>query len=194
VNQLSRDTTWWSRLAPEGLSDVLGFDPDPDREIPHVRGLPVSLGLPRGSVQVREWPNIAGRLEPVEKTDLVRWDRSLAPEPRTGTIVRYGAAADRDHLSEIFTWFAKFVRSLEQMPGITRAVQGDTPRAILLTPTELTRRTDCPDGLTPVPLRLGEFPGGAILTMRPDQWDRRPAYADEIREWLASTAATPHIR
>jgi hypothetical protein len=194
VTQLSRDTTWWSRLATDGLSDVLGFEPEPNREIPHVRGLPVPLDVPVGSVQIREWPNIAGRLEPAGSADLVRWDRSLAPEPPTGTVVSYGVAPEPGYSTEMLAWFAKFVRSLEQVPGVARAVKSETPRAIVLTPCNLDDQSDRPDGLVAVPRRLAEFPGGAIVTMRPNQWDHRSAYADEIRDWLGSTAANTHIR
>ncbi|MDA2979990.1 MAG: hypothetical protein O3B42_09555 [Actinomycetota bacterium] len=191
---LERNTTWWSRLATDGLSQVLGFDPNPEMEIPHVRGLPVLIDRPRESVQVREWPNTAGRLEPVRSTDLVRWDRSLAPEPPTGTVLPYGESPDPAFLREASLWFTKFVRSLEQVSGIMRAAPSETPRAVVLTPSNLIGRIDCPEGLVPVPRRLGEFPGGAIVTMYPSQWDHRTAYAGNIKEWLTSTVTTMRIR
>lgn len=188
------DSVWWSRLATEGLTDMLEFEPDPACEIPHVRGLPVPIDRPSGTVFVREWPNIAGRLEPVEDGDLVRWDRSLAAKPPVGTIISHGASADPTLLTTVNAWFSKFVRSLEQTPGVVRASPSETPRAIILTPWPHEDLRSLPDGIIPVSRGLAEYPGGIILTMRPKQWEHKSAYAEQIQGWLESMAIHSSIR
>lgn len=173
--------TWVSRLRTTDFSAEMGFDPAMANEIPHVSGLPVNIPLPEGATVVREWPNLAGRLEPAIEGDLVRWDRSLAPSPPTGTVIARGVPTDEALLSEIQRWFARFVRGLTQIPGIVAATPSDTPRVVILTPGGIPDGSGPIYGLAPVPDHLAEFPGGIILTMNADSFDRRSQYADAVR-------------
>ncbi len=178
----SAQTMWWSRLADETLADDLGFTPHPSFEIPHVRGIPIQIPRPDGRQAVREWPNRAGRLEPFHGDDVVRWDRRLAPEPRSHLVLGRGEATDVAVLKEMQPWFDRFIRSLEQFRRVIRATPSETPRAILLTPR--VPIGEVPAGVKPLPQRLGEFPGGIQITLDPDSWHHRDAYADDVRGWL----------
>lgn len=186
MNRLTATSTWWSRLADTTLADDLGFTPYPDREIPHVRGVPIQMPLPGGHVAVREWPNRAGRLEPVHEGEIVRWDRSLALPPPTDHVIARGEPIDVATLAMMGQWFNRFIGSLEQIRHITRATPCETPRAILLTPRE--PRGETPSGVERLPKRLAEFPGGIQITLGLDAWHEREAYADRVREWLADHA------
>ncbi|MCZ7533110.1 MAG: hypothetical protein M5U23_06865 [Acidimicrobiia bacterium] len=185
--RLRAQTTWWSRLADETLPKELGFTPHPSLEIPHVRGIPIQFPLPDGHRAVREWPNRAGRLEPFHAGDVVRWDRQLAPEPRSPDVLARGASADPALLEEMQPWFGRFIRSLEQIRRVIRATPSETPRAILLTPRNPTG--DLPPGVERLPERLGEFPGGIQITLSADWWHHRDAYADDVRGWLTDHAS-----
>ncbi|KAA3636326.1 MAG: hypothetical protein DWP92_09675 [Armatimonadetes bacterium] len=184
---LRAQTTWWSRLADETLSDDLGFTPHPSLEIPHIRGIPVPIPLAEDQRAVREWPNLAGRLEPLQAGHVVRWDRRLAPEPHSQEVLARGEATDVALLEEMQPWFDRFIRSLEQIRRVIRAAPSETPRAILLTPRNPVG--DLPSGVEAVPRRLGEFPGGIQITLGPDSWQQRDAYADDVRGWLTDHAS-----
>lgn len=183
---LTVTSTWWSRLADTTLADDLGFTPNADHEIPHVRGLPIQIPLPEGHRAVREWPNRAGRLEPVLDGDIVRWDRGLAPPPPGDHVIGRGEPIDVATLVTMRQWFNRFIGSLEQIRHITRAAPCETPRAILLTPGNPTGET--PLGVEPLPKRLAEFPGGIQITLYADAWHERDAYADKVRGWLLDHA------
>jgi hypothetical protein len=87
------------------------------------------------------------------------------------------------------SWFRKFIRSLEQEPGIVAATPFETSRAIVLTPRGLAEGTHMP-GVDPVPDRLGEFPGGVVLTLRQDLWKNRSTFADETLSLLTTGKAS----
>jgi hypothetical protein len=158
----------------------MGFSPLTTNEVPHVRALPIPLAVPPGSIVVREWPNIAGRLEPARDGDVVRWCRSLAPEPPQGTVVARGEPAEPGLVVEMRQWLLKFARRLMQMPGVSIAASPDTPRIILLTPHGLKNEADRPEGIDRVPERLAEFPGGLVLTMDERTFEDRTEYADAV--------------
>ncbi|MEZ5176129.1 MAG: hypothetical protein R2823_07985 [Acidimicrobiia bacterium] len=181
-------TTWWSRLAWEGLAFDLGITLDPSREIPHVRGVPIPVPIPEAHTVVREWPNRSGRCEAFSEHDLVRWDRSLAPPPSAPWVIPRGTEVDPTEFVERQRWFAKFVRSLEQIPKVVRAVPSDTLAAIVLTPARAMG--DLPAGVDPVPRQLGEFPGGITIRVPSKHWEDRDAYADIVRAWLRVHATT----
>lgn len=154
-----------------------------------MRGKPIRAVAPNGASIVTEWPNLAGRLEPIHEGDIVRWDRTLAPEPPSGNIRAYGIQTDPDLLPKMVSWFRKFIRSLEQEPGIVAATPFETSRAIVLTPRGLAEGTHMP-GVDPVPDRLGEFPGGVVLTLRQDLWKNRSTFADETLSLLTTGKAS----
>lgn len=155
------------------------------RELPHVKGKPIRAVAPKGAQVVTEWPNLAGRLEPIHEGDIVRWDRTLAPEPNHGDVQPYGRTTEPEMLTQMFRWFRRFVRSLEQEPGIVAATPFETCRAILLTPKGLSDDSRLP-GVDPVPDRLGEFPGGVVLTLREEQWAKRSNFADDTLRLLTT--------
>jgi hypothetical protein len=175
------NNVWVSRLRNEHFADHLGFAPDPDNEIPHLRGLPVQVSLPRGAVTVTEWPNLAGRCEPSTENDVVRWCRPLASEPPTGSVVPYGDVVGSEKIVEMGSWLGKFARSLMQLPGVSIPTQSESPRIIVLTPRGVRHVDDLPNGITPVPRRLAEFAGGVILTMDHRTFDQRLEYAETVR-------------
>lgn len=184
---LSAETTWWSRLSDDTLPDDLGFTPNPSLETPHVRGVPIRITLAEGHRAVREWPNRAGRLEPFRDDDIVRWDRQLAPQPQAAHILGRGEPTAVETLSAMQPWFDRFIRSLEQIRRVIRATPSETPRAILLTPRDPNR--ELPRGVESLPKRLGEFPGGIQITLSPDSWHQRDAYAHDVRAWLTDHAS-----
>lgn len=155
------------------------------RELPHVKGTPIRAVSPKGAKVVTEWPNLAGRLEPIHEGDIVRWDRTLATEPPDGDVRGYGAQTDPEVLEQMFSWFRKFVRSLEQEPGIVAATPFETSRAIVLTPKGLAEDLETP-GVDRVPDRLGEFPGGVVLTFREELWQTRSNFADDTLRLLTT--------
>lgn len=176
---------WFSRLRPIAPHTAPESDGDSVRELPHVRGRPIRAVAPDGAQIVTEWPNLAGRLEPIQEGDIVRWDRTLAPEPPRGRVIAYGAHTEPTALHSMYQWFRKFIRSLEQEPGIIAATPFETSRAIILTPRGLRRRPRIP-GLDRVPQRLGEFPGGVVITLREDMWETRSTFADETIQHLTT--------
>ena len=173
----SPEHVWVSRVRAPHFRDQMGFDAGLANEIPHVRGLPVDIALPSEAFVVREWPNLAGRLEPVSGDDIVRWNPSLAPAPSTANVVRGGDEVNKGDLADMTLWMARFARALTQIPGVTLAAPSDSPRLIILTPHGLPNRTDLPTGMLAVPDRLGEFPGGIVLTMDPTSFEHRAEYA-----------------
>ena len=176
------DELWFSRLRP--IAPTTPYDEsDQVKELPHVSGRPIRAVAPKGAAVVTEWPNLAGRLEPIHDGDIVRWDRTLAPEPTAGEIHPYGAQVAPELLPKMFQWFRKFIRTLEQEPGIVAATPFETSRAIVLTPRGLASGPHRP-GVDPVPSRLGEFPGGVVLTMREDLWTARSNFADDVIQLL----------
>ena len=181
----STDELWFSRLRPIAPTTAPDSDEDIVRELPHVRGRPIRTVAPADARIVTEWPNLAGRLEPVREGDIVRWDRTLAPEPPDGEVLAYGVPTDPNLLHTMYQWFRKFVRSLEQEPGIIAATPFETSRAILLTPRGLLREPRTL-GLDRIPQRLGEFPGGVVVTMREELWTDRSTFADETIRLLTS--------
>jgi hypothetical protein len=185
VNEL--DELWFSRLRPIAPTFKSGDTSDRIKELPHVRGKPIRAVAPKHAKVVTEWPNLAGRLEPIHEGDIVRWDRTLAPEPPSGEVHGYGTQADPELLQKMYQWFRKFVRSLEQEPGIVAATPFETARAIVLTPTGL-KGGRLPPGVDPIPPRLGEFPGGVVLTLRADLWRRRSTFADDTLQLLTGSA------
>ena len=160
--------------------DQMGFDAELANEIPHVRGLPVELSLPPEAFVVREWPNLAGRLEPHTDNDIVRWNPSLAAAPSAVNVFRSGDEVNDGELSRMTLWMARFARALTQIPGVTLATPSDSPRLIVLTPHGLPNRHDIPVGMRAVPDRLGEFPGGIVLTMDAASFEHRAEYADGV--------------
>ncbi len=165
----------------------MGFAPSVANEIPHVGGMPVDVAIPEGDTVIREWPNIAGRLEAPTSDQIVRWHRSLAPPPPCGVVLPRGASVDDALLAEMRTWVTKFARSLEQLPGVTVATSGDSTRALLLTPRGVFRHSDLPRGIDPVPERLAEFPGGVVLTMDETSFGHRAEYADAVEAIIEET-------
>lgn len=183
------DELWFSRLRPIAPTSSPDDTTERVRELPHVRGKPIRAVAPNDATVVTEWPNLAGRLEPIHEGDIVRWDRTLALEPPTGRVRAYGVETDPEMLQRMFQWFRKFVRSLEQEPGIIAATPFETSRAIVLTPRGLKDGVVLP-GVDPVPSRLGEFPGGVVLTLREELWKSRSNFADDTVHLLTSGPAS----
>jgi hypothetical protein len=183
----SAEGVWVSRLRTPDFDIQMGFTPAIAYEIPHVRGIPVDVAIPEGNTVIREWPNIAGRLEPPTSDHIVRWHRSLAAMPPCGVLMPRGEAVDDTLLSEMRRWVTKFARSLEQLPGVTVAASGDSPRALVLTPHGLSHHADLPPGMEPVPTRLAEFPGGVVLTMNENSFGHRAEYADAVQAIIEET-------
>ncbi len=177
---------WVSRLRP--LASASTTDGVNTHELPHVRGMPVRSVAPPDATIVAEWPNLAGRLERCFDEDIVRWDRSLAPPPPVGRVQAYGPETNPTLLVEMLAWFRKFVRTLEQEPGLVAATPFDTPRAIILTRRGLPASTHH-RGLDPVPDHLAEFPGGVIVTLRESTWTDRSLFADEALSVLTKGAS-----
>jgi hypothetical protein len=171
---------WVSRLRTSDFDAEMGFESAAATEIPHVRGRPVDLPMPDGATVIREWPNIAGRLEVPEPSHVVRWCRSLSARPPQGIVIARGDAVDTALIAEMRSWLTRFARALSQIPGVSVAVSGDSPRAVVLTPRGLTNRPDLPGGMEPVPTRLAEFPGGVILTMDRNSFEHRSQYAGAV--------------
>ena len=176
----STASIWVSRLRTADFDDEMGFNASAANELPHVNALPVHLRLPPDSLAIREWPNLAGRLEPAEPGDIVRWCRSLAPEPPHGSVMARGESVEVRLLAEMRLWLMKFARALTQMPGVSLATPSDTPRIIVLTPGGIAPDVDLPRGLERTPTRLGEFPGGVVLTMDRRSFEHRAEYADAV--------------
>lgn len=181
---VSIEDPWVSRLRTDDFADDMGFEPIDGNEIPHVNGLPVRLPMRAGATVVREWPNIAGRLEPGQDSDVVRWCRSLAPEPQQGRVMARGVVVDEGHLDEMRRWLTKFARALTQIPGVALTTPTDTPRVVLLTPRGVASRSDLPNGIDPITPRLAEFPGGVVLTMDEQSFESRAEYADAVESIL----------
>jgi hypothetical protein len=165
----------------------MGFMPAIANEIPHVGGVPIDVAIPDGDTVIREWPNIAGRLETPTGDQIVRWHRSLAPPPPHGVVIPRGDSVDDTLLAEMRRWVAQFARSLEQLPGVTVAASGDSTRALVLTPRGLSHHGDLPAGIEPVPTRLAEFPGGVVLTMEENSFEHRAEYADAVEAIIEET-------
>ena len=183
----SAEGVWVSRLRTPDFDTQRGFTPAIANEIPHVGGVPVDVAIPDGDTVIREWPNIAGRLETPTGGQIVRWHRSLAPSPPCGMVIPRGAPVDETVLAEIRRWVTKFARSLEQLPGVTVAASGDSTRALVLTPRGLSHHADLPTGIDPVPTRLAEFPGGVVLTMDENSFGHRAEYADAVEAIIEET-------
>jgi hypothetical protein len=83
----------------------------------------------------------------------------------------------------MLAWFRKFVRKLEQEPGLAAATPFEVPRVILLTRHGLPADAHH-TGLDPVPQHLAEFPGGVIITLRESTWSERSLFADETLSLL----------
>jgi hypothetical protein len=179
-----------SRLASGNVATDLAADPSDLIEIACVRGLPIETSLSGDITFVREWPNLAGRCEPFQTDDIVRWDQSLAPTPRAARIVPRGVAPDSEvpAFDQLLQWFRPFVRSLEQRKGVIVAAPFETTQCILITPWGVDERTgiEHPNGLTAVPTALREFPGGVVITFTAGHWGRRDEYASNIRKWFAA--------
>jgi hypothetical protein len=180
---------WFSRLRPIAPSSSPDDQPERIRELPHVLGKPIRAVAPSHASIVTEWPNLAGRLEPIHEGDIVRWDRSLAPEPLSGEVRPYGTKVDPDLLPKMFDWFRKLVRSLEQEPGVVAATPFETSRAILLTRRGIETDMRVP-GVEAVPSRLGEFPGGVVITLREELWKHRSTFADDTIQLLTTGKVT----
>ena len=171
---------WASRLRTADFTDDMGFTPSAASEIPHVNGLPVPLPISRGVTVVREWPNLAGRLEPADDADIVRWCRSLAPPPSRGTVMARGETVHHRLRSEMRQWLTRFARALTQIKGVSLAAPSETPRLILLTPGTPLHGVELPRGIERTPARLAEFPGGMVLTMDRRSFEHRTQYADAV--------------
>lgn len=176
----SAERVWVSRLRTPDFDVEMGFTPAIANEIPHVGGVPVDIPVPEGDTVIREWPNVAGRLETPDDLDIVRWDRSLASQPPCGVVIARGEAVDDVLLAEMRNWVTKFARGLGQLPGVSVAVATDTSRTLLVTPRGVSHRRDLPKGVDPVPTRLAEFPGGVILTIDQSTFEHRAEYADAV--------------
>ena len=176
----SAEGVWVSRLRTPDFERQMGFVPAIANEIPHVDGVPVDVHVPDGDTVIREWPNLAGRLETPDAAHVVRWHRSLASAPPCGVVIPRGQSVDDALLTEMRRWVTKFARSLEQLPGVTVAASGDAPRALVLTPRGISHHPDLPTGIDPVPTHLAEFPGGVILTVNETSFEHRAEYADAV--------------
>ena len=176
----SPDHVWGSRLRTSSFKTQMGFALLPSHEIPHVRCLPVESPVPKDATVVREWPNLAGRLEPPAATDIVRWSIGSAPKPRVGVLVPRGDKVNSALLREMTKWMTSFARSLTQIAGVTLAAPSETPRCLILSPNGVVGRTDLPVGMRPVPERLAEFPGGIVLSMSERSFQRRKEYAEAV--------------
>lgn len=177
-----------SRLAADDVLGDLGVMESDTVEIACLRGLPVTVPIGEDITVVREWPNLAGRCEPFSGDHIVRWDRTLAPEPQSDHVVGRNTSPSipLETSAEAVAWFRRTIRSLEQHPGVLRATPSETARCILLTPWAIDdTTTPLPEGVRKVPSRLAEFPGGLVVSFDADRWDLREEYASDIQDWFA---------
>jgi hypothetical protein len=182
-----------SRLAEGNVAGDLGVEAIDVQEIPHLKGLPLDVPMPDHTTVVREWPNLAGRFEPTTGGGLVRWNRSLAPPPPSGAQIAWGETDRFVDPAEGLPWFRRFIRTLEQHRGVVIATPTETMRAIVLTPWGVDDTKTLPPGLTPVPEKYAEFPGGVVITVDAGGWDQHRSYAEEIQSWFADSSAASRL-
>lgn len=121
-----------------------GSIPRPHHEIPHVRGVPIRVGVPVDTEVHRFVPNRLGIAEDGDNHDIVHTMPGLD-----------------QHVGR----FRKLLRRLAQIPGVQPAVDPAMACTILLTPgvtRESLERVNArfPGSVASAPARLSEFPGG----------------------------------
>jgi len=178
-----------SRLVDRDVFAILGVEPSSTVEIPHVTGAPVKNSVPKGAASVHAWPNIAGKLEAHGPEDRVVWNRTFAAAPSDGVVLPTGDPSQFAGDPAALRWFGKFLRSLEQFPGVVIAAPSDTTRAIVLTPWGMPSDGAQPEGVLALPRPFPEFPGGLCIVMDAASWSRHMTYAAGVRDWFSDRTA-----
>jgi hypothetical protein len=186
-------TVAFSRLWRRGLPAQLEALDASTIEIPHLRGVPIDLPLPSGTIRLAEWPNAAGILEPIDESAVVRWDEANAPRPPTDRYIRVATTDPQRRLGDRIEALDQICRRLAQIRGVSRVATGASPIAMLITPGFTLDRVGAvldafPESVEPKRHLLGEFPGGLGLVATDGVCELPTEYAACLEEILARKA------
>lgn len=130
-----------------------------------------------------------GILEPIDTSSIVRWDPNLAAAPPTGRVVTVCDMTTSMSIGNRTAHLGRLTRRLEQVPGVSCAVQPRSPVTVLLTPGPTDSaidsiRSQFPGSLCLVRRALGEFPGGVQLIATDQVCAHPQRYADALANAL----------